>query len=132
MNPENLLYAKSHEWLNVESTGGQKTCVIGISAFAVEALTDLVYLDLPEVGKQFKAGQTFGQVESVKAVSDLYSPVTIEITAVNKELPDDLERLAKDPYNSGWIVKGKVLDESGMKDLMDYKAYQKQCAEEGH
>lgn len=132
MNPENLLYAKSHEWLQVDSASGSKTCAIGISAFAVEALTDLVYLDLPEVGKQFKAGQSFGQVESVKAVSDLYSPVNIEITAVNKELPDDLERLAKDPYGSGWIVKAKILDDSGIKGLMDYKAYQKQCAEEGH
>lgn len=132
MNPENLLYAKSHEWLNVESAGGQKTCAIGISDFAVKELKDLSYLELPEVGKQYKAGQAFGVIESVKAASDLYTPVAIEITAVNKELPDDLDRLVNDPYGSGWIVKAKILDENGMQDLMDYKSYQKQCAEEAH
>ena len=131
MKPEELLYAKSHEWLAVEETGGKKIGTVGISAFAVEALTDLVYLELPEVGKTFNAGEVVGQVESVKAVSDLYAPVSLEITEVNSALPDDLDKLSQDPFGAGWIVKGVILDESQLANLLDHAAYQAQCAEEG-
>ena len=132
MQPQELLYAKTHEWVHVDSKGGQKIATVGISHFAVEALTDLVYLELPAVGRQVKAGESFGEIESVKAVSDLYSPVTGEVVEVNLALADRLEKFQDDPYGEAWIAKIKIADEAGLKDLLDYKAYEKQCAEEGH
>jgi glycine cleavage system H protein len=133
VQPQELLYAKTHEWVHVDrDTAGQKIATVGISHFAVEALTDLVYIELPEVGRRVKAGESFGEVESVKAVSDLYSPVGGEIVEVNGSLTDRLDQLHDDPYGAGWIVKIKMSDESGLADLLDHKAYQKQCAEEGH
>jgi len=127
---EDLLYAGSHEWVAVDEKDGAKIATIGISAFAVEALTDLVYLDLPDVGKQVEAGESFGEIESVKAVSDLYAPVTGEVVERNEALPDSLEKLNDDPYGDGWIVKIKVSDEASLDKLMDHAAYQKQCEEE--
>ncbi len=133
MKPQELLYAKTHEWVHVDrDSGGQKLATVGISHFAVEALTDLVYIELPEVGRHVKAGESFGEVESVKAVSDLYSPVAGEIVDVNGSLTLKLDLLHDDPYAAGWIVKIKISDESGLKNLLDYKTYEKQCAEEGH
>lgn len=133
MKPEQLLYAKTHEWAAVEpDSSGGKVATVGISAFAVESLTDLVYMQLPEAGRRVKAGEPMGEIESVKAVSDLYSPVGGEIIAVNSALPNKLETLSTDPYGAGWIAKIKIDDESSLAGLMDYKAYQKQCAEEGH
>lgn len=131
MKPEDLLYAETHEWVHVEEQGGQKVATVGISAFAVEQLTDLVYMELPEVGTEVSAGGEFGEVESVKAVSPLYSPVDGEVVEVNSSLPDTLETLNQDPYGAGWIVKVRITDETGLSNLMDYTAYQKQCAEEG-
>jgi len=131
VKPEDLLYAETHEWVHVEEQGGQKIATVGISAFAVEQLTDLVYMELPEVGAEVSAGGEFGEVESVKAVSPLYSPVDGEVTEVNSSLPDALETLNNDPYGAGWIVKVRITDESGLSKLMDHAAYQKQCAEEG-
>ena len=131
MKPEELLYAKTHEWVNLVQDGGAKVATVGISAFAIETLTDLVYIELPEVGRQVTAGEPFGEIESVKAVSDLYSPVTGEVTAVNSELADRLETLSDDAYEGGWMIKVRISDESSLKDLMDHAAYQKQCAEEG-
>lgn len=130
MKPEELLYAKTHEWVLVAEEDGAKIATVGISAFAVEALTDLVFIDLPQVGKQVVAEQPFCEVESVKAVSDIYSPVDGEVVAVNTTLPDSLETLSRDPYNAGWIAKIKVSDESGLSKLLDYAAYEKQCSEE--
>lgn len=130
MNPEELLYSETHEWIHVEGESGQKVATIGITAFAVELLTDLVFMELPEVGRQVATGEEFGEVESVKAVSPLYSPVAGEVAAVNSELPDKLESLGEDPYGAGWIVKIRVGDETSLAQLMDYAAYQKQCAEE--
>ena len=133
MSPEQLLYAKTHEWVHVANdASGAKIATVGISAFAVEALTDLVYMELPKVGRQLAAGESFGEIESVKAVSDLYSPVTGEVVAVNEALPNKLETLSSDPYGEGWVAKVKLSDESSLKNLMDYKTYQKQCAEEQH
>ncbi len=105
---------------------------LGISAFAVEALTDLVYIDLPEVGKQVEAEQAFCEVESVKAVSDIYSPIDGEVIAVNDDLPNSLETLGQDPYGSGWIAKIKINNDSGLNKLLDYSTYEKQCDEEVH
>lgn len=133
MNPQQLLYTKTHEWANIEPgpTGG-KIATVGITAFALEVLTDLVFMSLPEVGRQVKAGEPFGEIESVKAVSDLMSPVDGEITDVNADLVNKLETLSKDPYRTGWLVKIKMSNEANLADLLDADAYQKQCAEEQH
>lgn len=130
MKPEELLYAKTHEWVSVAEEDGAKVATLGISAFAVEALTDLVYIELPAVGRQVEAEQPFCEVESVKAVSDIYSPVDGEVIEVNQSLPDALETLGSDPYGAGWIAKIKITDESGLNNLLDHAAYQKQCSEE--
>jgi glycine cleavage system H protein len=132
VNPENLLFAKTHEWVAVVDEGGQKIATVGLTSFAVEALTDLVFMELPKVGRQVQAQESFCEVESVKAVSDVYAPVTGEVIAVNESLPDDLEKLSNDPYGEGWIARIKISDDSGLKNLMDHAAYQKQCAEEAH
>lgn len=131
MKPEELLYAKTHEWVRVETgDSGAKTATVGISAFALEALTDLVYIELPEAGDRVEAGKPFGLVESVKAVSDLYSPVDGEVVETNAAVAGNLEHLADDPYQDGWLVKILISDESGLSNLLDYGTYQKQCDEE--
>jgi glycine cleavage system H protein len=132
MNPPDLFYAKTHEWARVESAGGGKVATVGITQFAVEALTDLVYMQLPQVGRKVTAGQPMGEIESVKAVSDLYSPVTGEVIEVNTPLPDHLETLSTDPFGAGWIAKIKITDEAPLTKLMNREAYDKQCAEEAH
>ncbi len=130
MDPKQLLYAETHEWVSVEKDTSGKIAIVGITAFALEALTDLVYLDLPEAGRQVRAGEPFGEVESVKAVSDLNSPVDGEVIESNRSLADHLERLSQDPYGDGWLVKIRIRDESNLAKLMDYAAYQKQCEKE--
>jgi len=133
MKPEELLYAKTHEWIAVadeeNSADGAKIATLGISAFAVEALTDLVYIELPQVGQKVEAEQPFCEVESVKAVSDVYSPIEGEVIAINDALPDNLETLGDDPYGAGWVAKIKITDESGLANLLDHAAYTKQCEE---
>lgn len=131
MNPEELLFTSTHEWIHVQSTpDGQKIGTVGISAFALEALTDLVFLELPKVGQEVKAGQPFGEIESVKAVSDLYSPVDGEVIEVNTAAANDLEHLPEDPYGRGWLIRVRITDDSNLANLLDYAAYQKQCQEE--
>jgi glycine cleavage system H protein len=130
VKPEDLLYAKTHEWVALADEGGAKVATVGISAFAVEALTDLVYIELPAIGKKVDAEQPFCEVESVKAVSDIYAPIDGEVVAVNSSLPDALETLSTDPYGEGWIAKIKISDEAGLSKLLDHAAYQKQCSEE--
>jgi glycine cleavage system H protein len=116
----------------VESGDGEKTATVGLSQFAIQTLTDLVYLNLPKVGRQVRAEEPFGEVESVKAVSDLYSPVSGQIVAVNAALTEKLETLSGDPYGAGWLVKIRLDDPSELAKLLDYPAYQKQCEEESH
>jgi glycine cleavage system H protein len=128
VKPEALKFAKTHEWVSVDGD----VATVGISAFAVEALTDLVFIELPKVGRQVEPEQPFCEVESVKAVSDVYAPVAGEVIEVNKSLPDRLEVLSTDPYGDGWIAKIKISDQSTLARLMNYADYQKQCAEEGH
>jgi len=130
MNPKDLLYAETHEWVRVANEGGRKVATVGVTAFALEQLTDLVHMVLPKVGTQVKAGQPFGEVESVKAVSDLYSPVDGEVIAVHSELVNQLESLPSDPYQNGWMIKVAIQDESSLKKLMDAESYEKQCASE--
>ncbi|QDU87494.1 Glycine cleavage system H protein [Pirellulimonas nuda] len=130
MNPEQLLYAKSHEWVHVEEAGVKQVATVGISAFAVEALTDLVFIELPRTGRPVTPQESFCEIESVKAVSDIYAPVAGEVVQVNDKLADHLELFSDDPYGEGWICKIEITDPAGLKALMDYEAYQKMCAEE--
>ncbi|HEX3870852.1 MAG TPA: glycine cleavage system protein GcvH [Pirellulales bacterium] len=133
MKPDDLLFAKTHEWVKVERPSDQPaTATVGISQFALEALTDLVHIELPKPGRKLRVGETFGEVESVKAVSDLYSPVSGEVLAVHDTLAEHLEKLNADPYGEGWLLKVRLADEAELKNLLDYPAYQKQCAEEDH
>ncbi len=129
--PDELLYAETHEWVRVADEGGRKVGTIGITAFAIEQLTDLVHMVLPKVGATVKQGEEFGEVESVKAVSSLYSPVDGEIVAVNSELPGKLETLGSDPYGAGWLIKVAITNDAGLSKLMDKAAYERQCATEG-
>jgi glycine cleavage system H protein len=115
-----LKFAKTHEWVRAEQTG---VVTVGISAYAVEALTDLVFMQLPAVGKKVKAGESIGEIESVKAVSDLYAPVAGEIVEVNAALPGQLETLGKDPYGAGWIVKIRPDNPGELGSLLDAAAY---------
>ena len=122
--PAELKYSKSHEWLKEEDG----VCVIGISDFAQDALGDVVFVNLPEVGDDAAAGEAFGDVESVKAVSDLISPVSGTVCEVNEDLLDQPELLNEDPYGT-WIIK--VENVTDTEELLDAAAYEAFCAEEG-
>ena len=119
--PEKLRYASSHEWMRAESDG---TFTVGISDFAQEQLGDLVFLEVPEVGRKVDAGEACAVVESVKAASDVYSPVAGEIVAANEGLSDALEQVNKDPYNA-WLFRIKPANASDVEKLMDAAAYAK-------
>jgi len=136
LDPKTLKYTSTHEWVHLEDApGGAKLATVGLSAFAIEALTDLVHVDLPPPGRAVEAGKPFGEVESVKAVSDLYSPVDGQVVEVNSALtaPDpktgfvNLDVLSHDPYTAGWMVKIRVT--GGQSELLDYETYKKQCDE---
>ena len=122
--PAELKYTKDHEWMVMEGD----IAVIGISDFAQDALGDVVFINLPEVGDTVTAGESFSDVESVKAVSDVNSPVTGVIVAVNEDLADSPENLNSDPYGS-WIIKVEQITET--EELLDAAAYEAFCAEEG-
>ncbi|MGD8584374.1 MAG: glycine cleavage system protein GcvH [Chloroflexota bacterium] len=123
--PEGFLFTKEDEWLKVEDGEG----TVGITDYAQDALSDIVYIELPDVGESVKAGEAFGVVESVKAASDLYSPVSGEVTAVNEEILDAPETVNTDPYDGGWMVKIKLSDASELDGLMDTEAYTAYCEE---
>ncbi len=125
MRPTDRKYLKSHEWCKIDGA----TATLGITDFAVAHLSDLVFLDLPEVGSQVTAGKPFAEIESVKAVSDIYPGVTGTIVEINDALPDALDTLKDDPWGAGWMVKVKVT--SVGKDLMDAAAYEKVVEAEG-
>jgi glycine cleavage system H protein len=127
MDPAALKYAKTHEWIHIEGD----IATVGISDFAVKHLTDLVYIELPEVGRTMTAGEEFGEVESVKAVSDLYAPVSGEIIEINESLADDLAILSEDPFGRGWMIKLKINDATETDSLLDRQAYEAQCAADG-
>ena len=124
-----LKFAKSHEWLRPEA-GGLVT--VGISSYAVEALTDLVFMQLPAVGKRVKAGESIGEIESVKAVSDIYAPVSGEVVEVNIALPSHLETLGKDPYGDGWIVRIRPDNPQEADQLLNQAAYDALVAGQSH
>jgi len=120
---DGLLYTKEDEWLRVEDDEG----VVGISDYAQDALSDLVYLELPGVGETFNQGEVFGVIESVKAAADLYIPISGEVTAVNESLPDTPELMNSDPYGEGWLIRLKISDSSELDGLMDADAYRAYC-----
>lgn len=122
--PTDVKYSKSHEWIKYEDG----IAIIGISDFAQDALGDLVFVNLPAVGDEVVAGDAFGDVESVKAVSDLICPVSGTVCQINEELEDSPEKLNEDPYGA-WIIK--VENVAGEEELLDAAAYEAFCAEEG-
>lgn len=128
MDPKNLKFAQTHEWVSLDGT----TATVGISDFAVKELTDLVFIQLPDVGRALQAGETFGEVESVKAVSDLYAPLGGTVAEVNAKLINDLAPLSDDPFGAGWIMKLTVADPDQAEGLMTYDAYRQFCASQAH
>ena len=121
---EGLYYSESHEWVKVEGD----VAVIGITDYAQHSMGDLSYVDMPEVDDELAAGDEFGAVESVKAASDLYSPVSGTVIEVNEELEDAPELLNEDAF-ANWIIKVKMTDQSELEGLMDAAAYEAMCAE---
>ena len=128
MDPAQLLYSPTHEWVHIEGS----TATVGISRFAVDQLTDLIMIELPAVGTRLVPGTSFGEIESVKAVSDLYAPIGGEVTAVNTAVVENVQLLTDDPYDQGWLIKLKVDDAAEISKLLDFAAYEKKLAEEAH
>lgn len=128
MTPKNLRYNESHEWADLQGD----TCNVGITQFAVEQLTDVVFVELSKVGTKLKAGDKFGVIESVKAVSDLYAPVAGEIAAVNDAIVKDPSIVSADPYGKGWMLKIKVAAGTKLDKLLSADQYEKQIASQGH
>jgi len=126
MIPKDLKYAKSHEWAKIEGD----SATVGITHFAQEQLGDLTYVDLPKVGAAVTAGAEMGSVESVKAASELYSPVTGTVTEVNAALENAPEAINQEPYGAGWMIKVKLA--GAPEGLLDASAYEQVCAEEAH
>ncbi|MEM6819533.1 MAG: glycine cleavage system protein GcvH [Pseudomonadota bacterium] len=119
--PGDLVYTEEHEWLRLEDDG---SVILGITQHAQEALGDLVYVELPEVGQSLTAGDGVAVVESVKAASDVYSPLEAEVVAVNDALADAPEKVNEDPYGDGWIARITPTDRSALEQLMSADAYQ--------
>lgn len=130
IDPKALKYTPTHEWVHLDGD----VATIGISKFAVEQLTDLIVIDLSKAkpGAKLTAGKGFGEVESVKAVSDLYAPISGEIIEVNPAVVADVQVLADDPYEKGWLLKLRPSNASELGGLMDHDAYQKQVADADH
>ena len=128
MDPTSLRFTPTHEWVHLDGN----IATVGISKFAVDQLTDLIVIDLPAVGTRLTAGKSFGEVESVKAVSDLYAPVGGEVVEVNDAVAGNVQLLAEDPYDQGWLIKVRVDDPPATAELMDLAAYEKKVAEEAH
>lgn len=124
--PEGLKYSKEHEWVLVEGT----SATIGITEFAQEELGDIVFVELPEVGEKIVKDDPFGAVESVKAVSDIYAPVSGEVVETNEILPDNPETINDDPYGDGWMVRVELSDIDDLKDLMDADEYAEYVAQQ--
>ena len=125
--PIELGYAATHEWAKQDEEG---LIVVGNSDHAQDALGDIVYVELPEVGQQIVAGEEAGVVESVKAASDIYAPVSGAVEEINEALEDSPETVNQDPYGDGWFFKLKVTDERELDDLLDADAYQELCESE--
>jgi len=124
MYPDDLLYSETHQWARIEGD----TATIGITYYAQDQMGDLVYVELPEVGDEVNAGAALGQVESVKAVSDVVSPVSGEVIEINEALVDAPETVNKDPYGEGWLAKIRLSDKSEADSLLNSAAYQEVLA----
>ena len=118
--PENLQYSKDHEWIRVE--GGVGT--VGITDYAQQSLGDVVYVELPKVGDTFEAHEPFGSVESVKAVSELFTPVAGEVVEVNESLQDEPEKVNTDPYGDAWMIRLRLKDAGGVDSLLSAAEYE--------
>ncbi len=121
--PSDLKYARNDEWIRIENG----TATVGITDYAQDQLNDIVYVELPDVGAEYKKGDSFGVVESVKAASDIYLPVAGKITEVNSKVQAEPELINTDPYGEGWLVKIQVANASDAADLMDADAYAQYC-----
>ena len=128
MVPKDLRYAETHEWASLDGD----VCTVGITKFAVEQLTDVVFVELAKLGKKFSVKEAFGQIESVKSVNDLYNPVSGEIIEINKALESDPSLVSQDCYGKGWLIKVKVAPGTKLDGLMTHEQYQAQIASEGH
>ena len=126
-NPKELLYTKDHEWAKVDGD----TVTVGITAFAVSQLGDITLVELPEVDEAVEAGETMGTVESVKAVSELYSPISGQVIEVNETLEEEPEQVNDDPFGQGWMIKVTISDMGELDELMDADAYAAHCEEGG-
>ena len=120
--PDDLRYTSDHEWLRRDEANPDEA-VIGITDFAQDQLGDVVYLDLPAEGDEVSAGDRFGEIESVKTVSDLYAPISGEVLAANGELEEQPELVNDSPYDEGWLIRVRIADESELDDLLDADAY---------
>ncbi|MBC2681367.1 glycine cleavage system protein GcvH [Corynebacterium anserum] len=118
--PTDFLYSEEHEWVNSASVSEGDTVRVGITHIAADALGEIVFVELPEVGTEVEAGEAFGEVESTKSVSDIYAPVSGEVVAINEELEDNAGLINEDPYGEGWLYEVKV---SEVGDLMDAAVY---------
>ncbi len=127
MSPGDLLYSKEHEWLRIDDETG----TVGITDHAQKELGEVVYVELPSVGSKFDSGAAFGSVESVKAVSELFMPVSGEVVEVNEELGSAPEKINEDPYGSGWMVRIRILDKTETADLMSDEEYDEYTKEKG-
>ncbi len=119
MYPENLRYTKEHEWIRLEGGRG----VVGVTHYAQDQLGDVVFVELPEVGREVRAGESFGAVESVKSVSDVYAPVSGRVVAVNEALADAPEQVNRDPYGQGWLIAVELNDPSEIAGLLTAEQY---------
>jgi glycine cleavage system H protein len=128
MVPANLRYTKTHEWALLDGD----VCTVGITKFAADQLTDITYIDLPAAGKKVSAGAACGNIETVKAVSDLYSPIDGEVTESNTGLTADAGPLTADPFGKGWLFKVRVSGKDALSRLLSPADYQKQLESEGH
>jgi glycine cleavage system H protein len=129
IDPKALKYSPTHEWILLEGD----VATVGISRFAVDQLTDLILIDLPKIGRKLTTGKSFGEIESVKAVSDLYAPVSGEVLEVNPTVAADVQVLAQDPYDKGWLIRVRLDDpKADLSGLLDYDAYQKTVADSAH
>ncbi len=128
MDPKTLRYAKTHEWASLENG----ICTVGLTKFAVDQLTDVIYIELPDLDDAVSLGSSFGEIESVKAVSDLYSPVNGDVVEVNGVLQNDPTLVSQDPYGKGWLIKVKVARGTTLDHLLTLDQYQQQIASEDH
>jgi glycine cleavage system H protein len=126
MSPDDLIYTKEHEWLRISGDGG----IVGITDHAQKELGDIVYVELPKVGTKYESGETFGTVESVKAVSELYIPVSGEVVEVNEDLGAAPEKINSDPYGNGWMIRIRLLNKDETADLMSAEEYDEYTSEQ--